>query len=156
MTKTFIVTKVLEGMKKLKKTPCDSILPITPALFSKILLELPSVCSNRYGAFFSKHHIHWLSLHFSESGNFVYLLAVTLLLFCWYQILILAETILEHYYYIVIRWSKTDRHWNDVTMCFDNVDGHICPVAYVKDFLSSRQKLNGLLVCHFEGKPLAS
>lgn len=70
MTKTFIVTKVLEGMKKLKKNPCDSILPITPALFSKILLELPSVCSNRYGAFFFKAPYSLAFYAFLRVGEF--------------------------------------------------------------------------------------
>ena len=47
MSKYFIVLKLLEGMRRLKK-PCDSRLPVTGPLLHKILNFLPQVCFNTY------------------------------------------------------------------------------------------------------------
>ena len=53
VTKKFVIVKLLEGMKRLRK-PSDSRLPITPALLTRILQVLPSVCVNQYESWLLK------------------------------------------------------------------------------------------------------
>ena len=151
VTKNFVIVKLLEGMKRLRK-PSDSRLPIKPALLSRILQVLPSVCFNQYEswlfkasyslAFYGFFRIGELALSTGNSINSI--LQVSDIQFdkdC--------TRILVH-----VRGSKTDQLGKGATLYIGQVNNITCPVSNVGKFLSIRPKVQGPLLCHANGQPL--
>ena len=149
--KYFVIVKLLEGMKRLRK-PSDSRLPITPDLLTRILQVLPSVCFNQYEswlfkasyslAFYGFFRIGELALSTGNSVNSI--LQVSDIQFdkdC--------KRILVH-----VRGSKTDQLGKGATLCICQVNNITCPVSNEGKFLAIRPKVHGPLLCHMNGQPL--
>ena len=47
-TQTFVVRKMLEGIKRSSGHQCDNRLPITKEMLKRIILSLPCVCKSSY------------------------------------------------------------------------------------------------------------
>lgn len=145
ITKNFIVSKLLEGMKRIKKS-VDSRLPITLSLLTKIFQILPAICYNSYeirlfrAAYVLAFHGFFRVGEFSLSvGNSVH------------SILQVSDVQFELNFFSVcirIRSSKSDQHSRGVTVAINKIGGILCPVGCLNDFLLVRGKSDGPLFIH--------
>lgn len=153
ITKNFIVTKLLEGIKRTKHK-ADARLPITAELLSKLMTVLPQTCSNLYEAklfsaafslaFFGFLRVGELSLTKGTSQNDIIAIH-DVLISDWAP----SKAIKLH-----LRHSKTDQLNTGITMIIPSVNVSICPVANLQTFLLVRPSFKGPLFCHYGGQPL--
>lgn len=150
VTQNFIVKKVLEGMKRLKRR-ADTRLPITPRILCKIVSILPGVCFNTYEgkmfqaaftlAFWGLFRVGELTASGANSDK---------------RILALSDIKVKDSKLVVhIRFSKTDQLGKGVTLEIPKaLDNSVCPVASMTEYLKVRSRIEGPLFQHFSGSAL--
>ena len=151
VTKTFLVGKLLEGMRRIKNCR-DTRLPITLPLLTRIVQVLPVICFDTYEfklfraayvlAFFGFLRVGEFSL--SVGNDIQYILQVSDVKFAPDMSRI----------YVKINSSKSDQHRRGVTLTIDRVESILCPVRCLHDYLIVRCKTGGPLFVHAGGKAL--
>jgi hypothetical protein len=153
-SQSFLVQKMLEGLKRLKK-PSDSRLPITEELLDRIICNLPNVCTSFYEA-------DLFSSAFSVAFHGLLRVGEIVLSKSWQKHQVIG---IEHVRFgvasnrqeivrITIPFSKTDQYGYAATVEIKENKSSICPVYLLKKYMSQRTKLNGPLFCHYSGKPV--
>lgn len=150
VTGYFTIRKMLEGMRRLKHS-CDSRLPITIELLTRIISALPSICSSTYEtvmfcaayslAFFGFLRIGELTVLNNSDTSRVFTLS---------QIKVIPGKHIE----LTIPFSKTDQLGKGQTIVIQATGTQICPLLHVRNYLSQRPNFQGPFFCHFGGKPL--
>lgn len=148
-TNRFIVSKVLEGFKRLNSR-VDTRLPITEKILARLTGALSSVCSSFYEAklftaaytlaFFAFLRVGELAI--SKGNNSQTILGIG------------DVNIQNNQLTLCIRCSKTDQLGKGVKVVVNNHGSIICPVQAMTKFLEVRPNFPGPLFCHFGGKPL--
>ena len=156
-TKSFLVTKILEGSKRKNSPKADLRLPVSMNLLKRLIQSLPFVCTSVYEStmfasafslcFFGllrvgeitsqskgragKHVIHISDIKLVHKQDSVDL-------------------------HLMIRSSKTDQHSHSTTLIIcSQTDNSICPVHLLKGYLEVRQHaLDSNLYLHFDGSDL--
>ena len=156
-TKSFLVTKILEGSKRKNSPKADLRLPVSMNLLKRLIQSLPFVCTSVYEStmfasafslcFFGllrvgeitsqskgragKHVIHISDIKLVRKQDSVDL-------------------------HLMIRSSKTDQHSHSTTLIIcSQTDNSICPVHLLKGYLEVRQHaLDSNLYLHFDGSDL--
>jgi site-specific recombinase XerD len=148
----FVVTKLLEGCSRLRKTR-DTRAPITKNILSSIILQLPNVCYNLYetdlfkaiftlayfGLFrvselvatmkFSSNQLQFNDVHFSPDQKSVSL---------------------------VLRKFKTNqRGVPTVIKIAEQGDTSLCPIKLLLGYLAKRPTVTGPLFCHADSTPVS-
>lgn len=150
-TSEFLITKLLQGMKRLNQKS-DRRLPITKNMLEKIILILPCTCTNSYEAdlfaaafslaFHGLFRVGELTVH-SRIPNNTVLKRENLTLDPVKQLLL-----------INIQHSKTDQVGKGTILQLEKLEGAICPFKLVEKYLSVRPRVAGPLFCHFDTSPL--
>ena len=151
-TDNWLLTKLLQGMQKTKKTT-DHRCPITFSKLELILQILPTICSNTYEtnlfaaaysvAFFGFFRISELlgqeNIH--GQGRSPILL----------QHIQLSDNLVMH-----LSGSKTDQTFSGAQIVIDPVHTNpgVCPVRCMRSYLNMRSKTDGALFIHFGGNKL--
>lgn len=55
---------------------------------------------------------------------------------------------------IKLRFSKTDQEGKGVSIEINKINGTLCPILNLSEYLKVRPKIKGPLLCHFSGAPL--
>ena len=148
-TNRFIVSKLLEGMKRLRHKS-DTRLPITLSMLNQILHKLGTVCTNKFEtklfsaaftlAFFGFLRVGEITLSKGSTPD---------------RVLSRNDVILQqHALNIHIRQSKNDQYGKGVHITIQKVGGLACPVRNMAGFLDIRPAIQGPLFCHYGGTPL--
>lgn len=150
-TKNFLVLKVLEGMRRIGRS-ADARLPITLELLKQLVETLPGICHDTYEtklfraayllAFFGFLRIGEFAL---STGNGVH------------SILQVTDVQFQANYsklLVLIKSSKTDQDRKGVSLVIDRIEGILCPVAGLIDYLAVRPKIKGPLFIHLGKNPL--
>ncbi|KAJ8303595.1 hypothetical protein KUTeg_019991 [Tegillarca granosa] len=151
VTNNFIITKLLEGMKRLKHRP-DTRLPITLDLLSQLINSLPHVCTNLYEAKLFSCAFSLAFFGFMRIGEFAQTNCQAT-----NNVLQLEDVILDEIHEKVIlrfRHSKTDQYGKGVTLEIPKTGKIYCPFMSLKHYLGARPSVPGILFCHFGGDPL--
>lgn len=149
--KTFIVQKMLAGLRKTKPVK-DIRSPITYQLLLKILQVLPTVTKSRYEhllfgsafsvAFFGLLRISELtSASNNNNKNVIHLSDLQLT----------KDTIILN-----LRFSKTDQCGNGFIININKSSESLVCFEILETFLQCRSKDDGPLFCHLSGSPLSS
>jgi hypothetical protein len=148
-TDAFIVWKMLDKIKRCSLNKSDSRLPITRELLGKILSVLPAICKSSFesclfkSAFSLCYHGMFRVSELTCSGSMNHAMKVTNVRNC--------DDGLE----IFLQRSKTDQYGTGVTIHLaPQGDKQLCPVQALNVFLQFRPKIDGILFCHFDGRPL--
>lgn len=148
---SFVVKKMLEGMKRLKGSK-DVRLPITIELLANIIGKLHLVCFSSYeyllySAAFS------IAFHgFLRIGEIVYTKAGQVQQIIGIRDVKIHEIEQREAITININYSKTDQSGQGTPIVIKKTDTQICPVQLLKNYLRERPDTNGPLFCHFNGK----
>ncbi|KAK3086984.1 hypothetical protein FSP39_000036 [Pinctada imbricata] len=148
-TRYFVISKMLEGMKCLTKTP-DTRLPITISMLSLMLPKLDIICTNLYEAklfraafsisFFAFLRIGELALSKGNSAESVIGI----------RDIKLSNSELS----LLIRKSKTDQYGKGIHILLHRTGDSNCPVEKMAQFLRIRPVIDGPLFCHFDRSPI--
>ena len=148
-TKTFIIHKLLQGMKR-SNPRTDSRLPITLDILNTILPKVQIVCNSRYEALLFKaaftlafHALLRVGEFAMSKGNTSDKILQT------EDVSLIGDQIT-----ICIRHSKTDQLGWGTSVVIPASAGLACPVAAMRNFLQVRPNFPGPLFCHFSGKIL--
>jgi hypothetical protein len=131
-SQSFLVQKMLEGLKRLKK-PSDSRLPITEELLDRIICNLPNVCTSFYEA-------DLFSSAFSVAFHGLLRVGEIVLSKSWQKHQVI---VIEHVRFdvasnkqeivrITIPFSKTDQYGYGATVEIKENKSSICPVYLLK------------------------
>lgn len=151
-TKKFIVSKMVEGMQKDKKTH-DNRLPITLSLLQGIVSKLNIVCSSVYEAklftaafmlaFFGFLRVGEIAV--PKKGDSILQAAV----------LAIEDLQFDHNGVIIsIRHSKTDQLGKGVALKITRSNSEFCPVVCLNQYLHVRPQGPGPLFLHFNKQPI--
>jgi integrase len=142
-TRSFIVSKALEGFRRTHGLEPDTRAPLTLQILKKLITALPSVCYSYY-----------------EAELFAAIFATT-----YFGLLRVSEVInlgvknckLEsHTLKLVLEKSKTDQYGHSTTLALEKqVDDLICPLHLVRQYLQLRpsEPVHALFI-HTNGKPV--
>ncbi|XP_076099825.1 integrase/recombinase xerD homolog, partial [Mytilus galloprovincialis] len=149
---TFVVRKLLEGMKRSQNRPKDVRLPITLDLLLKINNVLPAVCHNDYEtkpfqasfslAFFGFLRVGELTADHKHASTQSHAIE--------YNDIKINLSSIE----IRLRSSKTDQCCTGTTIVIDVRPGDVCAVFALRNYLKVRPNVAGQLFCHFDGTPV--
>ena len=150
-TNSFIVKKMLSGMQRLSKR-CDCHKPVTLDILTNIINILPSIALSSYevrlfAAAFTLAFFAFLRVgEFADSG-----LSKRHAL-CHDDVLINCN---RNLLYVTLHSSKTDQFGHQTKLELSKHDlGLVCPVLNMVRYLKVRPKIDGLLFCHLNSKPL--
>ena len=150
-TRSFLVGKLLEGMKRLKHHR-DTRLPITSELLSKIIQILPVICTD-----LSESHL--LSAAFSMAfacflrvGELMLTKSTMIEKIIELEDKVMNETI--GFFKINLRYSKTDQMGQGVVIQVSGNPSKICAFSNMSTYLKVRPQKPGPLFCHFNGEVL--
>ena len=153
-SKNFIVSKMLEGMRRSYK-PKDTRLPITSDLLVKIIKALPQVCFSNYeAALFSSAFS--LAFHgflrvgeitLSKKWQFHQVITIDCIKF--------VEEEGREKIHLGIPFSKNDQYGKGASLKIAETKTTICPVVLLRKYLAKRPKTRGPLYCHFGGSPVS-
>lgn len=149
-TDQFLVSKLLQGLKRIKHTQ-DSRLPITKHLLQRIITILPSVCKDNYE-----------SLLFSSAFSIAFygLLRVSEVIVTPKQnhrVLLREHLHIDHInkqLHLLVKFSKTDQTGKGTTLHIQSTGDLTCPYALVTKYLSVHSNPKGPLFCHLGGFPV--
>ena len=148
-TNRFVVSKVLEGFKRLKSKG-DTRLPITEKVLARLIDTLDAVCSSFYEAKLYKAAYTLAFFAFLRVGEFALSKGNNL-----HTILRVSDvSLLNNQLTLCLRCSKTDQLGRGITIVLNRHGSSICPVQAMANFLQIRPQFMGPLFCHFGGKPL--
>ncbi len=150
ITSNFIVTKMIEGMKRLKPLK-DSRLPITIELLNNMVSALPAICTSNYETLLFSAAFCLAFFGFLRIGEFSVVNNNLSKVFDLKQIKLLkARNCIE----LTIPFSKTDQYGRGKTIVIPGTGCKICPVRNVEKFLVHRPDFSGPFFCHYGGKPM--
>ena len=147
-THRFIVSKLLEGMKRLRHKP-DHRLPVTSSLLGQIMSHLGVVCSTTYEAIMFAAAYSVAFFAFLRVGEITTNRTSRAVLDI-NDIKVTTETVSLH-----LRQSKTDQLKRGVVVLLNAIGGTTCPVSSMLAYLQIRPKLPGPAFCHYDGLPLS-
>ena len=146
-TKHFLVTKLLEGFRRVG-------LPIALNLLHSMLTRILAACFNSYEsslfataftlAFCGFLRVGELAVEKKKGSDGNKVLAIGDVTF----------SANNESMYVRIRYSKADQAGVGVTLKFSQTRDAIYPVQYMRSFLLVRPKVVGPLFCHVDGSPL--
>lgn len=151
VSKKILVSKLLEGMKRLKGK-ADTRLPITPKLLTKLISFLPCICFNSYEAQMFASAFSLAFFAFLRVGEFTVTSGIQI-----ENIIAASDVSLDQRSGVVhlhLRHSKTDQSNKGTTVIIPRVGGPLCPVYNLENYLKIRPTINGPLFCHYGGGPL--
>lgn len=153
-SQNFLVRKLLEGIKRSKHSK-DCRLPITKNILKKLINATSLVCSSKFetilfsSAFSLAYHGFLRVGEFTANSNGK------------------NQTIrIEHFKFktnhksgvdyieLKIPFSKTDQSGKGVLITLEPAKNSICPVLWLKKYLSIRPIVSGQLFMHLNGSPL--
>lgn len=152
-TNIFLVSKMLEGMRRVHKT-VDTGLPISDELLGLIIKTLPSICISDFevALFASAFSLSMVFLRVGEvalnkEGQAKQVIKIE-------NIKLIKEggkeKILVH-----LPFTKTEQHGKGPVLdIYAQIGSDICPIYLLKKYLTRRSSNNGPLYCHFSGKPV--
>lgn len=149
-TQTFIIGKMMEGIKRSRGKIIDSKLPITRGMLKTLLITLNAVCRSQYEVNLFKAAFSLAFHGLLRIGEFAVSNGVHR------HVLLLSNVRFEgNQLKIFIHSSKTDQlgAGSYITVQKQS-DSTICPCSLLKRFMHDRPPLSGPLFCHFDGKPL--
>ena len=111
-----MIVKLLEDSKRLRK-PSDTRLPITPALLTRNLQVLPSICVNQYGSWLFKASNSKAFYILFKIGEFALSTGNSILQASDIRFEKDCKRILVH-----VKCSKTDQLGKGVTLCIGQVN----------------------------------
>lgn len=150
-SQSFVVKKMLEGMKRLKGTK-DVRLPITLELLTNIIDKLPSVCFSAYEALLFAAAFSLAFHGFLRIGEIVYTKAGQVRQIICVQDVKLHSLKNQQSIRIHITHSKSDQTGQGLFIDIIETGTKICPVRLLKCYLKERPNTSGPLFCHFNGK----
>ena len=151
-TKSFIVTKVIEGTKR-KPVLKDPRSPITLDILSKLVEALPHVCSNLYEASMFQAAFCTAFFAFLRVGEFTTKSKVVLE----DRVLKVSDLLVTHAdeFSILIRGSKTDQRGRSIKLVINTSAIPFKPVPFIAKFLASRPIGSAQqLFIHLDNSPL--
>lgn len=153
-TKSFLVIKAIEGLRRLKGRHVNDLrAPITLTLLDKMIYSLKYICSNKYEqvmftaafslAFFGLLRVSEFTVPSTISSNHK-------------QLLVSDVHLSNNTVFLKIRWSKTDQLGLSVTLQIKANGGIHCPVNSLSKYLKNRPHAadRDNLFIHFNTKPL--
>ena len=153
ITKHFLVCKLVEGYRRSDARGKDSRLPITPTILVRVIAKLPGVCSNKFEtrlfsaayslAFFGFLRVGELAVSSNSDHSAVLRHS---------DIEIMSD---RKSLQLKIRFSKTDQLGKGCIIEIGKVQGIVCPVELMQEYLSVRPSRTGPLFIHFDGTPLS-
>ncbi|XP_071146703.1 integrase/recombinase xerD homolog isoform X2 [Mytilus edulis] len=149
---TFVVRKLLEGMKRSQNRPKDVRLPITLDLLLKINNVLPAVCHNDFETKLFQASFSLAFSGFLRVGELTadHKHASTQSHAIEYNDIKINLSSIE----IRLRSSKTDQCCTGTTIVIDVRPGDVCAVFALRNYLKVRPNVAGQLFCHFDGTPV--
>ena len=125
-------------------------MPITKELLHKVIAILPSFCSSQYetklfkAAFSLAYHgLLRVSEFACVQGDNSHVLS--------YKDVIIRENLLQ----VFVSSSKTDQFGRGTLINIHRqLDIHTCPYFLIQEFAKVRPLLQGVLFCHFDGRPI--
>jgi hypothetical protein len=153
-SQNFIVSKMLEGMKRTKSSK-DSRLPITLELLTKIIDKLSSICFSSYEALLFAPAFTFAFHGFLRVGEIVYTKPGQA-----HQIIGLKDvTVVKvddlQSIKVRINHSKKEQIGKGVFIYINETRTKICPLEFFNKYIAERPSINGPLFCHFNGKPMS-
>jgi len=150
----FIVTKLLDGFRRSRPGQGRTREPITFPLLEKIISKLPLICNSIYETCLFKAAFTLAFFGFLRIGEFALTTKSAQ-----HKLLQLADvkitSTLPPVAKVRVRFSKTDQLGRGTTLQISaNVDGQLCPVQSLIDFMSQRGEHAGQFFCHFDKSPL--
>ena len=146
----FVVTKLLEGIKRSKQRVTDSRLPITKELLLSLMNILPFLWNSKYELILFKavFSLAYGLLRIGElaisNGQKNHTISI-------YDVLILPNNLIK----MTIPSSKTNQLGNGCHIVLQrNQNTDICPVTLLTSFLNDRPQISSTLFCHYNGRPL--
>lgn len=158
-TKSFLVSKMIEGLKRLKNPKTDARLPISLDLLKRLIHALPFVCSSTYEStmfgsafslcFFALLRVGEITCD-SKNRTGKHVIQTSDILF--------SKTENSEELGIRICTSKTDQYGVGVTLKICRQSDHlICPIALLKRYLAVKTKTHSTesnIYTHFNGSSL--
>lgn len=147
-SQSFIVRKMLEGMKRTQNTK-DVRLPITLELLTSIIAKLPSICFSSYEALLFATAFSVAFHGFLRIGEIVFTkMSQT------HQIIGVkdARVIQEKNHQSIevrLRHSKNDQSGKGTYIYISETGTSVCPVLLFRKYMSERPKVDGPLFCHY-------
>ena len=155
-TKDFVVSKLLEGARRLR--PCkDSRLPISLPLLRDIISALPTICLNQFEstlfrAVFLSAFFGFMRVSEIAVGSRQHLRDSVL---CCHDVTFSQLTAKDQSVTIQLRQSKNNQRGPPQCIhLVENTDQYLCPVSALRQFSAIRPQFLGPYFCHFDGSPL--
>ena len=149
-TQSFVVSKLMKGMSRLKKRT-DKRLPITITLLRDLIKILPAVCSSNFEAsmFAAANYVAFFvfrvgELVSSSGAGLDHVISFA-------EVKFLSENALVE---LGLRSSKTDTNADGAVVVLQAVVTLICHVKLLRRYIAMRPSVDGPLFCHFGGQPL--
>lgn len=149
VTQRFVISKLLDGAKRLQGKKLDTRLPITRPLLIDIVRVLPQACNSTFEvklftaafsiAFFGFMRIGEIAVKNGNSNH-------TIL----FENIKLMEKTVEIY----LASSKNDQFGKGITISITRQSGVICPVQSMNAYFDARPSVKGVCFCHFDTSPL--
>lgn len=152
-TKHFVITKLLEGMKR-STNKLDTRLPITGGLLSKLLSLLPQTCINGYEAKLFRAAFSLAFFGFLRVGELTVTKGVNPDKIIGIHDIMINKSAAGTFIKLYLSHSKTDQAGKGITIMIPSVPALSCPVTNLRAFLQDRPNVPGPLFCHFNGQPL--
>lgn len=152
-SQNFLVQKMLEGLKRSKKSK-DARLPISEKLLFRIINNLKFICCSKYEAdlFASAFSVAFYGL--LRVGELV-------LNKTWqaHQVIGIENISLKYdgeteVAEICLPFSKTDQYGIGTTIKIVQTNSSCCPLKLLKEYLHQRPCIKGQLYIHFGGRPV--
>ncbi|KAK3097178.1 hypothetical protein FSP39_007163 [Pinctada imbricata] len=145
-TNKFVVSKLLEGMRRLNKTR-DKRLPITATLLHDLMSNLTPVCSSAFEAAMFRAAFSVAFHAFLRIGELTNTKTTV-------SLHIDDVQMKSHRVILRIAQSKTDQYGKGTKIMLNATCKSTCPVLSMKSYLQLRPNFPGAAFCHFDGRPL--
>ena len=151
-TNSFLVIKMLEGIRRKGRRFTDIRAPITLGLLHKLIRALPMICSSNYEARLFASAFSLLFFALLRVGEIT--TDSKSVLGC-HTIYFENVSFLEEELYLKILSSKADQRKNSITLVLPPQNTEICPVKLLREYLNVRfpARLCPLFL-HFDGSVL--
>lgn len=151
-TNSFVVRKVIEGVKRVSICKKYSRLPISRDLLGKILSVLNVITKSQYGAYLFRAAFSLCFHGMFRVGELTVSDSYSLNHAVKKRDVKFVNGGLE----VFFRSSKTDQFGSGVTIHVSSqLNKQLCPVAALAAFLPIHSQEQGLLFCHLDGSPLS-
>lgn len=152
-SQNFLVQKMLEGLKRSKKSQ-DSRLPISEKLLFRIINKLEAICCSKYEA-------HLFASAFSLAFYGLLRVGEVVLNKAWqaHQVIGPNNILLKNeggkeVAELRLPFTKTDQYGVGARVKILQTNTNYCPIRLLKLYLQQRPNTGGQLYCHFGGNPV--